>query len=551
MKRTISNPIGWLDSPWFIMCVFFALIAPFSLNFHFHYPDEMYYTDASIQMLKNRDYFTTYLGNGELRFKKPILTYWTVLAGFQIFGISPFSSRIFFLLFGTSLVGLTYLIAKTASSNKKIASTAAWIVASQPLVIFSSSRAIPDILLVCFLSLSAVGIVGLLKNPSTTSKRHLWLLYLGLGMAFAVKGLPAFALGAVAILYLAINPWSRVSVKQLLYPPALVSAIVIGLFWFIAMYVQFGPTYLYSFFDDQVGIRVGSKIGQVSRHLLYGLGVLIALFTPWIFFFRRQHLPSMRETLEKNAAFLGFAISWTVAILLMTGLVSTFYDRYLLPVYPVSVVAFAWLVLRDTNTSRITLRFLVSLFVAINFLVLTVGLYMNLGMQSPPHLILQWAIGLVLTSAVVTVLVRRQVDMPYLGISMMLLFFNGSLVSYPLSIPDQGTQVDEFVDQKGIPHNTQIGFIGNPHHSSKIRIGLDLDHELINLDRENPNWEDYDYLLCDETAIAQLPLDDVKIEVAAQNWDPKFILAIWESILEGDTAARRHELTKKYYLVTP
>ncbi len=74
-----SPPKEYQINPWIVMAVFAILVGPFALSFHMHYPDEMYYTDAAVKMLQNGDYFTTYLGSGELRFKKPIGTYW---AGF-------------------------------------------------------------------------------------------------------------------------------------------------------------------------------------------------------------------------------------------------------------------------------------------------------------------------------------------------------------------------------------------------------------------------------------------------------------------------------------
>ena len=63
---------GWINSYGFPMLAFLVLVGPFALDFHLHYPDEMYYTDAAIRMMQNGDYLTTYLGSGELRFKKPI-----------------------------------------------------------------------------------------------------------------------------------------------------------------------------------------------------------------------------------------------------------------------------------------------------------------------------------------------------------------------------------------------------------------------------------------------------------------------------------------------
>lgn len=534
------------------MGVFLVLVGPFSLNFHFHYPDEMYYTDASLQMLKNGDYFTTYLGDGSLRFKKPIMTYWAVLTGFKLFGVSAFSSRIIFLLLGTGLIGLTYVLAKTATNDKTIASCSAWITAAQPLVIFSSSRSIPDILLVFCLTLSAIGITGILNNADSPQKKYLWMFYLGLGFGFAVKGLPALALGGVALLYLIANPWARIKLGNLLHVPSIAIAAAIGLFWFVMMYLEFGPAYLNSFFDDQVGVRVGSKTSLAIKHFLFGCGVLVALFLPWIFLIRKGNRPIWSQTIKTYLPFMGFAAAWLVAIIIMTAFVSVFYERYLLPVYPLVAVAFCCLFLResDFNKSK-TAKFLAILFASINALFLAVGLFMNLGLGSPRHLIVQWAIGLLFVFVLLFMIRRQKTNIALLSFSIMLFFFNGTLVSYPLSIPHQGTQVNDLLEEKNIPVETELGFIGNPHHSSKIRIGLDLDNDLINLDPNKSDWMEYDYLICNEESISQLNLGaDAQVEIASLNWDPKYLIAIWESILEGDTSERRYELSKKYYLLT-
>jgi len=59
---------------------------------------------------------------GKLRFKKPILTYWAVLAGFKTFwGVTPFARGFSFLLPVPRTVGLTYLLSKTLFANRRIA----------------------------------------------------------------------------------------------------------------------------------------------------------------------------------------------------------------------------------------------------------------------------------------------------------------------------------------------------------------------------------------------------------------------------------------------
>lgn len=551
----MTNPFlstNWHESPWAIMCVFCLLIGPFSLNFHFHYPDEMYYTDAAIQMIKNGDYFTTYLGNGELRFKKPIGTYWAVLAGFKLFGISAFSSRIFFLIAGSALIGLVYSIGKLASGSKPIAALAGWMIAAQPLVIFSSSRSIPDILLALFVTLSAWGVTAVLKYGDGVPKKYLWMIFLGFGLAFEVKGLPAAALGLLALGYLLVNPYQRISWKKLFYWPAVLAGLMISIFWFIVMYFKFGPVYLDSFFEDQIGMRVGNRFTQLITYLLMATGLMMALFLPWLFFIGKKPIDSLLMVKEENKSFFGFVLVWLVSIILMTSLVSKFYDRYLLPVAPLVTVGVAWMIIRGLGKNRKSLNGWGIAILAINAVLLVVAVYWNIGLASPFILAIHWLIGAGLFIFLFFVLRRNKLKYQHLSMAIMLIFFNGCLISYPLSIPHQGVQIDNLLEDIKIPFGTKIAFIGNPHHSSKIRIGLGTDHELINLEGDVINQlENYDYLICDEDSIMRFELGGNHSEVASINWNPKYFMEIMVSIWKGDTDLQKYGMSKKYYLVTP
>ena len=56
-------------------------------------PDEPRFAEATRQMFARGDFLTPYL-NGALRFKKPILFYWTQAAAFTAFGDNEFSARL-------------------------------------------------------------------------------------------------------------------------------------------------------------------------------------------------------------------------------------------------------------------------------------------------------------------------------------------------------------------------------------------------------------------------------------------------------------------------
>src|SRR5208337_2865810 len=96
--------------PWvaiLIIIFFFAFLPllPSTVKYH---GDEMFYTDPAIRMVQTGDYFTPYYYDGTLQLRKPIITYWAVVASYKIFGINLFSSRIPFLIAGCLIIWFTY-----------------------------------------------------------------------------------------------------------------------------------------------------------------------------------------------------------------------------------------------------------------------------------------------------------------------------------------------------------------------------------------------------------------------------------------------------------
>jgi len=226
----MQNPLKKYS--WVLVPLLFLLYsAPGALDYVFHFPDEKYYTDAVLQMMDKEDYFTPYKADGSHRFLKPIVTYWTLIGSYKILGVSKFSSRVLFWLAGALLVAIVYFMAKSLLKNKKAAFLAGFITAANPLVLMSSGRSIPDILLVVFLTISVWGFLEIMlrENPS---KKYYWMAYLGAAFAFETKGLPAAAFAGISFLYLLFNPWQRKTLKQILYPGAVILAVVVALSWF-------------------------------------------------------------------------------------------------------------------------------------------------------------------------------------------------------------------------------------------------------------------------------------------------------------------------------
>lgn len=560
-----------ISNPWVLLLLFCGLLGPFALDFHLHYPDEIYYRDAAVKMLQTGDYLTTYLGSGELRFKKPILTYWAVLAGFKLFGVHALGSRIFFLLAGTATVGLTYLLGKILFGDRRIAGTAALISASNSILIFAATRSIPDVLLVLTLTVSALGFAGLLRDGEQAKNKFLWMLYLGLGLAFEVKGLPAVALGGIGVLYLRFNPWQRISWKKLLYLPALLVALGIALFWFVAMWELHGPVFLASFLEDQVGTRVTSRVLLVLQNGTVASLLLVGMFLPWV----ALAIPKAKHTLatawKENPQFFAFALLWGLAIVGMGALTSKFYERYLLPVAPVLALWLAWILVRGGGLERakglkvaaVFLLSLVALLVGVNAWILVTE--SSVQLKSFVFSEINWVfltgssrglavfyvgMGVLFLGYGLRTLLRSSVMPPkLLALSILFLFFQLSGITRLISLPHQGIQAKVAVEQLGV--DAPIGFAGNLHVGSKIRMSLGLGYDLIDLSREN--WKEeakgYSYLILEDRLLSEWDTLGYTVKVASTDLASKAIPDFISARSSAERDKLRKEQGRTYFLL--
>ncbi|ERM82507.1 hypothetical protein P872_05645 [Rhodonellum psychrophilum GCM71 = DSM 17998] len=541
-------------SIWYFMLVFAFLVGPFALSFHMHYPDEMYYTDAAVKMLQTGDIHTPFLGSDEMRFKKPILTYWFVLAGFELFGVTPFGSRIFFLLAGALTVGFVYWGASVFFKDSRVTKLSALIMASHPVLILSATRSIPDVLLGMFLAMSAVGFLGYLRHGNAAPKKYSWLLFLGLALAFEVKGLPAAALGGLGLFYLLVNPWQRIKIQKLAYLPALLTAVFVAFYWFVAMYAVHGADYLESFVEDQVGMRVASRHLLVIQNVLLATLLMVVMFLPWFIFGAKGFKNKFKELFNHDKAFTGFVVVWVIAILLMSAVVSKFYERYLLPVVPLTSIWVAWLLIQNGILERVKLlKGTLIFFLALNSLVLLIGIFFNLMLPSGFWIWIQ----VLIAAGILFYLIgrsRSERALPKaIAISVMLLFFGASISTYQISLPDAGQLIKIYAKEQGIMPGSKIAYLGHLHTGSKIRIGLGPDYLMTDLGEENfgARYREFDFLILEEKHLDKLPDTGYEMELAALNWDAKYLWEMVKSLWNGNPEEVKNQLGKKFFWIKP
>jgi 4-amino-4-deoxy-L-arabinose transferase-like glycosyltransferase len=91
---------------WLLFLLITAVAYLYGLgNFPFVGPDEPRYAEVAREMFARGDLLTPTLG-GHTWFEKPALPYWTMIAGYSLFGAREWSARLGFALMGlsTSLV---------------------------------------------------------------------------------------------------------------------------------------------------------------------------------------------------------------------------------------------------------------------------------------------------------------------------------------------------------------------------------------------------------------------------------------------------------------
>ena len=74
--------------------------------------DEAFYAEAAREMVEGGDWITPHY-NGQYRFEKPVLYYWSVALGYLVAGVSELAAR-----FPSAVAGLVLAIATYASARR-------------------------------------------------------------------------------------------------------------------------------------------------------------------------------------------------------------------------------------------------------------------------------------------------------------------------------------------------------------------------------------------------------------------------------------------------
>jgi hypothetical protein len=238
----------------------------------------------------------------------------------------------------------------------------------------------------------------------------------------------------------------------------------------------------------------------------------------------------------------------------MSAVVSKFYERYLLPVVPMTSIWLAWLLIQNGALKKIKLlKGTLFFFLALNALVLLIGVFFNLMLPSGFWIWIQVGI----TASILFYLFGRskiENQLPKaIAISVMLLFFGASISTYQISLPDTGQLLKDYAKENDIAVGSKIAYLGHLHTGSKIRIGLGPDYLMTDLGEENfeAKYTGFDFMILEEKHLDKLPDIGYEIELAALNWDAKYIWEMVKGLWKGNSEEVKYQFGKKFFWVKP
>jgi 4-amino-4-deoxy-L-arabinose transferase-like glycosyltransferase len=309
--------------------------------------DEPRFAEASREMRQSGDFLVPRL-NGEYRFDKPPLVYWTQVAAYDLLGENDFAARFPSVLFA-AFTALGTSIFASRVFGRRVGCWAGLILASSLQIFIHARAAVADMPLLLFFVTATWAGWERLREPS--SKFWWWIFYLSLGLGFLAKGPVALlpVLFAPFHSLLCRSPFKMRTGSALL--GALVILVVVGLWGVPAVFATHGE-YL------QVGL--GKHVLQRSFQPMEShgkpgfLGYLLFLpfypitgffsFFPWCIF-----LPlCVKRLWIRCDSDENYLVGAVLTVFFVFTVIQTKLPHYVLPAYP----ALAILVARQVEHVR-------------------------------------------------------------------------------------------------------------------------------------------------------------------------------------------------------
>ncbi|HTV50472.1 MAG TPA: glycosyltransferase family 39 protein [Steroidobacteraceae bacterium] len=332
----MRGELAWRDRLWLalaVLAVAISWIAQLGDRPLFN-PDEGRYAEIPREMLVSGDWVVPHI-DALVYIEKPPLQYWASALGYELFGLSDWSARLYAGLMGLATVLLTGWLAQRLW-GAVAGYRAAIVCASSMLLMLMSHQLTLDMGLTFFttLTLAAFCVAQDARTPEPRRSRWMLLAWAGAAGAFLTKGLVAGALPVlVLIIYTAwqrdARPWRRLA---LLPGVALFALLVLP--WLIAIEHRV-PQFFQFFFVREHLQRYLTRIEARYQPWWFFLEVLAIGCLPWLLPTLRALLNDWRATRARGEFDVRRLLwVWCLTVLVFFSASDSKLIPYILPLFP-------------------------------------------------------------------------------------------------------------------------------------------------------------------------------------------------------------------------
>ena len=291
---------------------------------------EIYFLDGARSMVERADWLVPYY-RGEPFFDKPPLTYWLMALAFGVLGTSPGAARVVPAVAALGVLASTLWLGVLLFGRRTALFGAVVLATSLAFAVFGRV-AMSDMLLALWSTLAAALAVRATRDGSGYAVVALGAV---LGLGFLTKGPVAVVFPGLAVVLLLVENRSRLG--RLVSPKALLAGLVlaplIGLSWFVAVYLRLGSGPLEYFFLRENLARFAGETYDSGRSPFFYVATYLAEGLPWSLFLPLA-IRRWRRAEGTDRRAQGLLVLWVGLMLVPLSVSRGKIDYYLLPLYP-------------------------------------------------------------------------------------------------------------------------------------------------------------------------------------------------------------------------
>jgi len=272
--------------------------------------------------------------NGVLRTDKPPLHYFFMIVSYKLFGVSPFSARLFSFIMGLLTVGAVYHFTRKMM-GEGVAFYAGLVMSCSLFVIMDFHLAVPDPYFIFFLTLSWLSFAWAWQSGKAN---YYYLSYASTALAFMAKGPAALVLSAgIFFLFILLRGEFNWSVLRRVKAVAgLGILLLIAAPWWIAVALKTKGEWVRGFIWEH---NVGRFAAAYEDHGNFPGTVIVLLFVALLPLSGYLPKPFYKGWLDRKHDALAFMAVVSVAVVVIFFSVSrTLLPNYVGPAVPMAAI---------------------------------------------------------------------------------------------------------------------------------------------------------------------------------------------------------------------